>query len=62
MVQHKYFGDSRDYLKYDLIKMVLENPVLPHYVFIPMLTEPRYDREGGVSRADTRRCKSGNDR
>ena len=23
MVQHKYFGDSRDYLKCDLIKMVI---------------------------------------
>jgi hypothetical protein len=30
MVQHKYFGDSRDYLKYDLIKMVLKNPALRH--------------------------------
>ena len=35
MIQHKYFGDSRDYLKCDLIKMLLKNPALRHYVFIP---------------------------
>lgn len=52
MVQHKYFGDSRDYFKYDLIKTVLEITTLRHYVFIPMLTEHRDDREGRVSPKD----------
>lgn len=52
MVQHKYFGDSRDYFKYDLIKTVLENAALRHYVFIPMLTEHRDDAEGKVSPKD----------
>lgn len=52
MVQHKYFGDSRDYFKYDLIKTVLESTNLRHYVFIPMLTEHREDREGRVSPKD----------
>lgn len=52
MVQHKYFGDSRDYFKYDLIKTVLENTALRHYVFIPMLTEHRDDAEGKVSPKD----------
>ncbi len=46
MVQLKYFGDSRDYFKYDLIRTVFERLSLRHYVFIPMLTEHREDKEG----------------
>ena len=46
MVQLKYFGDSRDYFKYDLIQTILEKSPLHHYVFVPMLTEHRDDNEG----------------
>lgn len=46
MVQLKYFGDSRDYFKYDLIQAVLERSSLRHYVFVPMLTDHREDNEG----------------
>lgn len=49
MVQLKYFGDSRDYFKYDLIKSVFEKTTLRHYVFVPMLTEHREDNEGKVT-------------
>jgi hypothetical protein len=46
MVQLKYFGDSRDFFKYDLITAVFERSSLRHYVFVPMLTEHRHDNEG----------------
>lgn len=46
MVQLKYFGDSRDFFKYDLITGVLKRSSLRHYVFVPMLTEHRHDHEG----------------
>lgn len=46
MVQLKYFGDSRDYFKYDLLTSVLEEMNLGSYVFIPMLTNHRDDNEG----------------
>lgn len=48
MVQIKYFGDSRDYFKYDLIQTVLRQSSLRHYVFFPMLTEHRMDNEGKI--------------
>lgn len=46
MVQLKYFGDSRDYFKYDLITYLLKSGVVSNYIFIPMLTNPRPGREG----------------
>lgn len=46
MVQLKYFGDSRDYFKYDLIAFLLDNGSLQNYAFIPMLTSNRIDKEG----------------
>lgn len=46
MVQLKYFGDDRDFFKYDLITFILKNSGLNNYVFIPMLTEHRDDNEG----------------
>jgi len=46
MVQLKYFGDDRDYFKYDLITTLVRNTSLRHYVFVPMLTEHRHDNEG----------------
>lgn len=46
MVQLKYFGDSRDYFKYDLITYLLKSGVISNYVFIPMLTNHRVDGEG----------------
>jgi hypothetical protein len=46
MVQLKYFGDSRDYFKYDLITAILEDRFLDTYTFIPMLTDHRDDNEG----------------
>lgn len=46
MVQLKYFGDSRDYFKYDLISSILEGMKIADYVFIPMLTNHRIDNEG----------------
>lgn len=49
MVQLKYFGDGRDYFKYDLIKNVFEKTTLRHYVFVPMLTGHREDNEGKVA-------------
>jgi len=52
MVQLKYFGDDRDFFKYDLITFILEKSSLSNYVFIPMLTEHRNDNEGQKSPAD----------
>ena len=49
MVQLKYFGDDRDFFKYDLITSVLGRSSLRHYVFVPMLTEHRHDLEGKKS-------------
>lgn len=46
MVQLKYFGDSRDFFKYDLITALLTFSSLRRYAFIPMLTEHRDDNEG----------------
>jgi hypothetical protein len=46
MVQLKYFGDSRDFFKYDLITKVVEEVKTPCYAFIPMLTSHRDDNEG----------------
>jgi len=46
MVQLKYFGDKYDYFKYDLITEVFKYSSLHHYVYIPMLTEHRDDKEG----------------
>jgi len=46
MVQLKYFGDSRDYFKYDLITYLLESGVTSNYAFVPMLTNHRVDGEG----------------
>jgi len=46
MVQLKYFGDDRDFFKYDLITNILKNLQLTNYVFVPMLTEHRVDNEG----------------
>ena len=55
MVQLKYFGDSRDFFKYDLITAVFKHSSLRHYVFVPMLTEHRDDNEGNktpINRGD----------
>ena len=41
MVQPKFFGDNRDYFKYDLITSIFEAKLLERYVFIPMLTDHR---------------------
>jgi hypothetical protein len=46
MVQLKYFGDSRDYFKYDLITHVLSDAQVSNYAFVPMLTSHRDDGEG----------------
>lgn len=46
MVQLKYFGDARDYFKYDLITSIFESNILTNYSFIPMLTDHREDGEG----------------
>lgn len=46
MVQLKYFGDARDYFKYDLITAIFEANILRNYSFIPMLTDHREDNEG----------------
>ncbi len=48
MVQLKYYGDDRDYFKYDLISFILKNCDFKQYGFIPMLTEHRYDNEGNI--------------
>ncbi len=52
MVQLKYFGDDRDFFKYDLITFILKKSRLSNYVFIPMLTEHRNDNEGQKTPAD----------
>ncbi len=57
MVQLKYFGDDRDYFKYDLITQVLDSVGYESYGFIPMLTEHRDDNEGN-KRPNTVPCKS----
>jgi hypothetical protein len=46
VVQLKYFGDSRDFFKYDLVRAIFEGSRLRKYVFVPMLTEHREDNEG----------------
>ena len=57
MVQLKYYGDDRDYFKYDLITFVLKNSDFKQYGFVPMLTEHRYDNEGNIS-PNPSDCKS----
>jgi len=55
MVQLKYFGDSRDYFKYDFITSIFEAHLFNRYTFIPMLTDHRDDKEGNrrpVSKGD----------
>jgi hypothetical protein len=59
MVQLKYYGDDRDYFKYDLISFILEAGIFSRYGFVPMLTEHRYDNEGNVAPAPSD-CKSKN--
>lgn len=49
MVQLKYFGDSRDFFKYDLITQILDDTKFENYVFVPMLTRHRIDNEGKKS-------------
>jgi hypothetical protein len=46
MVQLKYFGDNRDFFKYDLITTIFDHSALCNYVFVPMLTAHRHDNEG----------------
>ncbi|MEI9477823.1 MAG: hypothetical protein WCO26_14775 [Deltaproteobacteria bacterium] len=46
MVQPKFFGDNRDYFKYDLITSIFQANLLERYVFIPMLTYHRNDKAG----------------
>jgi hypothetical protein len=46
MVQLKYFGDDRDFFKYDLLTHVLSSTDLINYAFIPMLTRHRQSNEG----------------
>ncbi len=57
MVQLKYYGDDRDYFKYDLISFILKNGNFKQYGFVPMLTEHRYDNEGNISPIPSN-CKS----
>ncbi len=57
MVQLKYYGDDRDYFKYDLISFVLNKSDFKRYGYIPMLTEHRYDNEGNISPASSD-CKT----
>jgi hypothetical protein len=52
MVQLKYFGDNRDYFKYDLITSIFEARLLERYVYIPMLTDHRNDNEGIIALKD----------
>lgn len=49
MVQLKYFGDDRDFFKYDLITHIFEQSDLKNHAFIPMLTQHRVDNEGNIS-------------
>jgi len=49
MVQLKYFGDNRDFFKYDLITSIVTASSLRNYVFVPMLTEHRFDNEGNIA-------------
>jgi len=46
MVQLNYFGDNRDFFKYDLITSIFKAKLMERYVFIPMLTKPRENNEG----------------
>jgi hypothetical protein len=57
MVQLKYYGDNRDYFKYDLISFILDKTIFTQYGFVPMLTEHRYDNEGNILPAPSD-CKS----
>ena len=57
MVQLKYYGDDRDYFKYDLISFILEKSSFKNYGYVPMLTEHRYDNEGNIT-PNPSDCKS----
>jgi len=46
VVQLKYFGDDRDFFKYDLITHILTSTDLNNYAFVPMLTHHRQSNEG----------------
>lgn len=58
MVQLKYFGDSRNFFKYDLITTLLQSGKFKNYVFIPMLTEHRDDNQGNISQRSRGEGKS----
>jgi len=49
VVQLKYYGDDRDYFKYDMISFILKEICFENYGFIPMLTKHRYDNEGRIA-------------
>ncbi|MBU0675702.1 MAG: hypothetical protein KJ950_13760 [Proteobacteria bacterium] len=49
MVQLKYFGDDRDFFKYDLLSSVLSENIFATYGFVPMLTFHREDGEGNIT-------------
>ncbi len=53
MVQLKYFGDNRDFFKYDLITSIVRASSLSNYVFVTMLTEHRFDNEGNIAPRNT---------
>ncbi len=57
MVQLKYYGDDRDYFKYDLISVILKEIGFDNYGFVPMLTKHRDDNEGSIAPKQSD-CKS----
>jgi hypothetical protein len=58
MVQLKYFGDSRDFFKYDLITNLLKHNLVCNYVFVPMLTKARQGNNEGNKKPKQRDDRS----
>jgi hypothetical protein len=56
-VKNRYFGDTRDLFKYDLIlELLLKNDFLERFTFIPMLTEDTHNFHGGRTNYDHARA------
>lgn len=57
-MKNQYFGDRRDFFKYDLVLTLIEQiDCLKTFTFIPMLTENDTSKDGNVTQYDGSRRK-----
>ncbi len=56
-MKNQYFGDNRDLFKYDLIYRIINDSLVKHFTFIPMLTKDDGTEQGGER--DRSKAKAG---